>query len=380
MKKTLLMLLLTTAMIMIASCGSQDTEEVSSSESVESLSISLTPHMNDVTVEWAEDNKIDKYEIYRVDVTEDVLDTETDMTFELSSYEKIAEVSGEECSYVDESVQSDCYYAYLVKGYQKVDGKSRLVYSSGEYDDQYSCQCCGLSAPDLLNGGNGEFSTNSTECLYLYFQTYYGVEPTSVILYRKAEDEEEYQQIDFETVEEICEGSGEVRDTTVEPGVVYYYKIQTVVEYDGEEYRSKESDYVRIPAVNFKGKYAVSKKAVSRNLDKVIVELKSDKYNGELKISRSDYESEDEGDVVQIIAFRYDNESWMTLEDEDLVIPPGGIVYIKFGGEGIASANEIYLDSDNGSVGLDYDGPGTGYSIMRIDLDGKTAEVYQNFD
>ncbi len=379
MRKVLFVLLMIMTMIMIVSCGSRDSEEDSFSESVESLSISLTPHMNDITVEWKDDDKINKYVVYRVDVTEDVLDPERDMTFEISGYEKIAEVSDGKGSYIDTSVEPDHYYAYVVRAYQKVKEENRLVYISNEYDDQYMCQCCGLSAPDLLNGGNGEFSTNSKDCLYLYYQIYYGVEPTSVILYRRAEGEAEYQKIDFETVEEICEGSGEIKDTSVEPGVIYYYKIKTVRKEDGKEYNSKKSDYVRIPAVNFTGEYTVSKKPVSGDPDKVIVKLKSDRYNGKLTISQTD-DSGDEDNAAQVIAFSYDNELWNSLKDQDVVISPGDTVFLQFGGKEIASAHEIYLDSDNGSVRLDYDGPGAGYGIMSIDFDRKTAEVYQNFD
>lgn len=99
MKKTILTLLMMMTMLMMVACGSQDLEEDVSVESVETFSISLTPHMNDITVAWEEDNKISTYEIYRVDVTQDVLNPEKDMTYELSSYEKIAEVSGGDCVY-----------------------------------------------------------------------------------------------------------------------------------------------------------------------------------------------------------------------------------------------------------------------------------------
>ncbi|MCR5666442.1 MAG: hypothetical protein K6G01_06385 [Eubacterium sp.] len=380
MKKTILTLLMMMTMLMIVSCGSQDWEEDVSAESVETFSISLTPHMNDITVAWEEDNKISTYEIYRVDVTQDVLNPEKDMTYELSSYEKIAEVSGGEGSYTDENVKADHYYAYLVKAYQQVEEEKKLVYASNEDDGQYTCQCCGLSAPDLLNGGSGEFSTNSKDCLYLYYQCYYGVDPTDVILYRKAEGEEEYQKIDFETVEEICEGSGEIKDTSVEPGVIYYYKIKAVRQEDGQEYYSKKSDEVRIPAVNFKGEYTVSKQTISGYSDKVIVKLKSDRYNGELKIGQGDSALDDEDNAVEVTAFSCDNESWKTLKDQEVVISPGDTVYIQVEGEDIASADEIYLDSDKGAVRLEYDGPGVGYSILNIDFEGGIAQVYQNFD
>ncbi|SDB20450.1 hypothetical protein [Eubacterium oxidoreducens] len=377
MRKILLVLLMMMIMIMSVSCGSYDSEEGSFSESEKSFSISLTPHMNDITVEWNDDNKINKYVIYRVDVTEDVLEPEKDMTFDLSKYEKIAEVSSGKSSYVDKSVNPNHYYAYVVKAYQKVKEKNRLVYMSDVYEDQYMAQCCGLSAPDLLNGGYGEFSTNSKDGLYLYFQVYYGVEPTSVILYRRAEDEEEYQKIDFETIEEICEGSGEIKDSSVEPGVIYYYKIKTVRKDDGKEYYSKKSDYVRIPAVNWKGEYTVSKELVSADPDKVIIKLKSDKYNGRLTISQMEFDSDD---AVQIVAYSFDHEVWKSMKDQELVISPGDTVFLQFEGKEIADAQEIYLDSDNGAVCLNYDGPGAGIGIMSISFDSKTAEVYQNYD
>ncbi len=121
-------------MIIIVSCGSQNTEE----NSIKRLAIFLTPHMNDITVGWKSSNKISKYEIYRVDVTEDVLDPERDMSFELSAYEKIDEVFSGEDSYADKSVKPDHYYAYVVKAYQNVNEKNKLVYISDVYDDQLS--------------------------------------------------------------------------------------------------------------------------------------------------------------------------------------------------------------------------------------------------
>ncbi len=161
--------------------------------------------------------------------------------------------------------------------------------------------------------------------------------------------------------------------------MIYYYKIKTVKKEDGKRYCSKGSDYVRIPAVNFKGKYTVTRERSSEP-DKVIIKLKSDRYNGRLKISQTDFDSDDEDSAVQIIASSSDNESWKPIEDQDVVISPGETVFIQLAGKGIASEHEIYLDSDNGSVRLDYDGPGAGYGIMSIDLDKGIAEVYQNFD
>ena len=91
MKKILISaVLVILVMVMTVACGSRPDNPDSSAESVKSLSVFLTPHMNDITVEWENPGKINIFEIYRVDVTEDVLDPEKDMTFHIADYEKIA--------------------------------------------------------------------------------------------------------------------------------------------------------------------------------------------------------------------------------------------------------------------------------------------------
>ena len=158
------------------------------SERAKRLPISLKSNMKSISVKWKTKKNVKRYVIYRTDVTKAVTDQDYDRMYKMSDYKKIAKVSGTKKSYKDKKVKNNHYYAYVVNAYKKVKGKYKLAYTS--YDSDYYEYCCrGLGIPELLNGGDGENYTNSKSCVYLYHQTYCGVEPSSVVLYRKADGE-----------------------------------------------------------------------------------------------------------------------------------------------------------------------------------------------
>ena len=267
-----------------------------------------------------------------------------------------------------------------MNAYKKVKGKYKLAYTS--YDSDYYEYCCrGLGIPELLNGGDGENYTNNKSCVYLYHQTYCGVNPSSVVLYRKAKGESKYKKINYKTVEKIRNLAGTIKDTTVKPGTIYYYKIKTKKKYNGKTYYSKLSKAIRIPVVNVTGKYTVSAIPVPDNPDEIIIGFTSDKYNGVLTISQAKWTDGIENDICAL-EYSYDNVIWKSMTGKKAVIEPGKTAYIKFRGKGIADKDTFSFDEEcEGSyVSVAYDSPVFRYHIMTVDLVKNTAEVFPLYD
>ena len=351
-----------------------------SSKKVKRLPIRLKSNMKSISVIWKTKKNIKRYVIYRIDVTKDVTDQDYDRMYKMSDYKKIATVSGKKKSYEDKKVKNNHYYAYVVNAYKKVKGKYKLAYTSYNSESYEYC-CRRLGIPELLNGGDGENFSNSKSCVYLYHQTYCGVNPSSVVLYRKADGESKYKKINYKTVEKIQNLAGTIKDTTVKPGTIYYYKIKTKKKYNGKTYYSKLSKPLRIPVVNVTGKYTVSAIPVPDNPDEIIIGFTSDKYNGELTLSQSKWTDGTENDI-RALEYSYDNVIWKSMTGSKAVIEPGKKAYIKFGGKGIANRNRFSFDEEcEGSfVSVSYDSPVFRYHILTVNLAKNTAEVSPLYD
>ena len=357
-----------------------DKEASVASKKVKHLPIRLKSNMKSISVIWKTKKNVIRYVINRIDVTKAVTDQDYDHKYKINDYKKIAKVSGKKKSYKDKKIKNNHYYAYVVNAYKKVKGKYKLAYTS--YDSDYYEYCCrGLGIPELLNGGDGENYTNNKSCVYLYHQTYCGVNPSSVVLYRKAKGESKYKKINYKTVEKIRNLAGTIKDTTVKPGTIYYYKIKTKKKYNGKTYYSKLSKAIRIPVVNVTGKYTVSAIPVPDNPDEIIIGFTSDKYNGVLTISQAKWTDGIENDICAL-EYSYDNVIWKSMTGKKAVIEPGKTAYIKFRGKGIADKDTFSFDEEcEGSyVSVAYDSPVFRYHIMTVDLVKNTAEVFPLYD
>lgn len=378
--KKLTCLLMTVVMALTMTFGVTTDPVMAGSNTVKHLSVSLKSNMTSVSVKWKKKKNIKKYVIYRTDVTKDVLDPDKDYTYKMSKYKKIGTVSGRKKSFTDKKAKKNHYYAYVVKAYKKVKGKYKLAYTSYK-KDYYDYSCRGLGIPELLNGGTGEDYSNSISRIYLYHQSYSGTDPTSVILYRKAKGESEYKKVKFTTVEKIRNQAGMIKDTTVKPGKIYYYKIQTKKNYKGKSYYSKKSKTLRIPVVNVTGRFDVTAIPVSGDLNEIIVKFTSDKYNGTLTLSQPET-SEGEEDDIRALSYSYDNVIWESMTDNKAVLKPGKTIYIKFSGNGVAEENEFSFgeDCDDSLVSVSYDNPLFRPYVLYVDLAKNTAEAYPFYD
>lgn len=378
--KKIICLLIASIMVLTISFGAITDTVSASSKKVEHLSVSLKPNMESISVKWKKRKNIKKYVIYRIDVTKDVMDQEKDYSFKMSQYKKIGEVSGKKRYYKDKRAKENHYYAYVVKAYKRGSGKYKLAYTSYNRDCYDYC-CRGLGVPELLNEGSGEDYTNSVNCIYLYHHSYSGVDPTSVILYRKEKGESKYKTVNFKTVERSSNLAVVLKDTTVKPGKIYYYKIKTKKKYKGKNYYSKASNAIRIPAVNVIGKFNASGISVPDNPNEVIIKFTSDKYNGTLSVSQAKW-PEDSEEGIHALGYSYDNVIWESMTGRRAVIKPGKTVYIKFGGEGASGKKEFVFDEEGerAFVSVSYDSPVFRPYIMTVDLVNNTAEAHPFYD
>lgn len=378
--KKIICLFVTAVMTITIILGTATDTGMAASKTPKKLSISLKSNMTSITVKWKKKKNIKKYVIYRTDVTKDVLDQEKNYTYSMSQYKKIGTVSGKKKTFIDRKAKKDHYYAYVVKAYKKVKGKNKLAYTSYKRED-YDYSCRGLAVPDLLNGGDGENYTNSTKSIYLYHQSYTGVEPTSVILYRKAQGESKYKKIKFTTVEKIRNLAGTIKDTSVSPGKTYYYIIKTTKKYKGKKYYSKSSKAIRIPVVNVRGKFNVSAIPVSGNPNEIIVKFTSDRFNGTLTLSQSKWSGGTDKDI-RAIEYSYDNSTWKSMTGSNAVLEPNKTIYIKFSGDNISERQELYFDEEwEGSfVSVSYDSPVFRPYILNVNLTNGVAEAYPLYD
>ncbi len=367
-------------MTMSVTFGAAVETGMAKSTTAKRLTVSLKSNMTSISVKWKRKKNIKRYVIYRVDVTKDVLDYENDYSYHMSQYKKIGKVSGKTGSFTDRQVKKDHFYAYVVKAYKKVRGKYKLAYTSYN-KDYYDYACRGLGIPELLNGGDGENYSNSTGCIYLYHQSYSGVNPESVILYRRAKGESEYKKIKFKTVEKIRNLAGVIKDTTVSPGKIYYYKIKTKKTYKGKTYYSHISKSIRIPVVNVKGKFAVSAIPVSDITDEMVVKFTSDIHNGTLTLSQSEGSEGTEKDI-RALGYSYDNVTWESMADRNAVLESGKTIYIKFSGAGIAEKSELIFgeECEGSLVSVSYDSPVFRPYILHIDLENNYAEACPYYD
>ena len=351
-----------------------------------------------VTLEW-KNIEAERFVIYRTDVSE--IDPEDDPAPDRSDYEEIASVGGETTTFTDTDVEYGHTYAYYIDGYkERRIGGDRISATSFE-DRSMTYQTAGLARPDLFNDGYGEFHTNDSEAIYLYFQSYTGVAPTDAEVYRRALGKagEEETPGEFEKIPLKCpdgedfNGEGcSLMDDGITPGTVYEYKCRGVLEKDGKTYRSEWSETVRIPVVNFTGVFTCETKDGGEP-GNLTISLTSDKGNGTLFIAPDavatymekdvDYDSLSVDDYPTVILEEVseDGKNWRTAPEDGVTLQPGKTLWLRFTphkGPSPAGKTVISLGFSEGSV--KYDGPGSGESIMELDLKKGEGSVYLEWD
>lgn len=344
-----------------------------SQHKVKHIPLSIKPEMNSIELRWKKKTGVSGYMVYRKDVTKLLGKSETSV--KLKHYTKIARLSGTENSFTDRRVSPGHYYAYVIKAFSKENGKNKTLYSS-YISGALQYECPGLARPELLNGGNGEFYTNSLGGLYLYEQTTCGVEPTSVVVYRREKGEKNYTKIKVKRVEK--DSLGMMKDSSVKPGKTYYYRIRTLRKFRGKQVRSELSDTLRIPNVNFTGRYTVKAISSGSSGDELVLKIKGNKYNGTLKfLSPLVYDgSSDGGDDIRIKEVSKDNKTWKAFKAGKSSIKAGETLYVKLEGKHVNSLDAFTFDEGAAA----YDGSGAGYTAFSIDVKSGKGTACLNFD
>ena len=249
--------------------------------SLKSISYETKPSADAIRVDWSPNWGVRHYNIYRKDVTGSIY-TADHIAFE--EYDKVGSVSGIHTSFEDKKVESGRYYSYVVRGFSK----DKVICDSYN-GDAFQYECAGLAAPELGNDGYGENNENSPECIYLYVQIDGGMPAEGVQLYRRADSKGEFEKVDAEAAGG-GDGAGtytfEIEDTSVEPGKTYEYKVRSFAGAGEHQVVSEYSDSVTLSAVNFTGQYEISKMEMKPETSKLLLTIKSDPYNGTLKLDK----------------------------------------------------------------------------------------------
>lgn len=378
-----------------AMCFTIPAESVSAAASpgVKKLSYTMKPAIGSITVKWKK-KKVSYYLIYRTEFN--VKESWQIDPVPLGKYKKVKKVSGRKTSWKDKKVKKGHYYDYVIRGYKKSKGKTKLVYNSFR-PDSVNYQCAGLERPSVLNGGNGEFDTNSRDKLYLFVQRDCGVRPEGVTIYRKAAGASNYKKIKVKKVDKGRFNSGSTyRDSSVRPGTVYYYKARTWVKKNGKKKYSPYSPALKLSATNFKGKYTVQSVTSAGTVKEFVVKLTSDKYNGVLTLKggrgsegpvyTTKADGTDYGEQpLELISFSRDYKKWSGFAATGMKILAGQTVWLKFrfvNGSGHYSAgsgeySNIYMDFGK----VNYEGSaGPGSTELTMSLTDGTASAFSDYD
>ena len=360
--------------------------------------VTLKPSLTSVKVSWPAKKGAVRYKVYRSEVTF----TEDDPIYpKLQDYKKVAALKGKtKTSWTDKKVKKFTYYAYVVKAFNQKGKQIACTYQT----DDLSYACRGLGRPSLSNGGYGETYTNSRKKLHLYLsEDYYAASTKNAVavIYRKAEGEKKYKKI---ATVRMKNGFVEYMDKKVKTGVTYHYKARLIKKSGGKTYRSKKTNTVELPAVNFRAKYGVKclTPGGTYNGDTLEITLcisKAGKYDGKTLISPVDREwnlyhyipvknTEGYQYPFRFTAYSSNNSLWKPIPEKGIELPAKGNLYLKaelqkgendvirFGG--CSKGKESYIELEEPA--LTYQGPGVGYTMTVLDLSEETGSAYQEWD
>ena len=337
-KLMVLILAVVTAVSMVLVIPAESVSAAGSPK-VKVLKYKITPSMNSLKVSWKKQKNVSYYLIYKTEYN--VKDIYKIEPVPMSKFKKVKKVSGKKTSWTDKKVKKGRYYNYVIRGYKKSKGKTRMVCNSFKPTATYY-NCPGLQRPDIFDGGDGENYSNTRNKLYLYVQRTDGVRPDGVTIYRKAAGASKYKKIKAKKMEKGRFNIGSFyRDSSVKPGKTYSYKARTWVKKNGKKKYSPYSNVVTIPAVNHTGTYTVKAMTAAGTVKEFSVRMTSDKYNGILYLKGGAgtdgplYEASAAGKLydnqkVALVSWSKDNKTWLGIPSAGLQVKAGQTVYLKF--------------------------------------------------
>lgn len=322
-----------------------------------------------VKLSWKK-KSVSGYEIYRAGVSK---------SGKVGRYKRIATVSGKKVSYVDK-VSYKKTYLYKVKAYKKSGNKKTYKYE-GVSEEVYA----GVGETSW-----GEYMESdakvSTESIELIAGVTTGMKPTGYEIYRSVGP---FYGKRIAKVKAQKDGSLVYEDKNVVATMTYSYKIRAYKKVGSKTIYGKYSKPLKLSAVNFVGKYQVScftegnqkvKSLVvsitSEDAGNADMVIDGDFIHSELCYSYKKADAEEFESVNMVpVQYSYDNETWYSLKNKEIVLKAGKTVYLTFESE---DGSEFFCACDEVEVS-ELTGFAVGYNDLRsyldIDLKNKTAET-----
>lgn len=271
-------------------------------------------------------------------------------------FETLAVLPTSQTSYVDETVEAGKKYEYTImtncvdqETQQQMDPEHPSYWIEQDTIPVYTYMR-EIYFDSSYHGG-WKFSPDKISLIYLYRDdikidddAVYWLEDTGVEIFRGESrdtcvkyDEINYEDEDFDDYD--YDAMEEYRDTEVEYGKTYYYRIRGFAERDGKRYYGKLSEPVRLSAVKRRGEYNVKlltknteKTKVTKGTDTLRLVLKGkDEGNARLELSQVSMKylveyiySADNGTVdsmtLRLNRYRKKGGKWRTYQGERISI------------------------------------------------------------
>ncbi|MSS64111.1 fibronectin type III domain-containing protein [Velocimicrobium porci] len=323
-----------------------------------------------VTLHWKKQS-VAGYDIYRAKVGKNEA---------VGKYTYIASVSGSKTSY-STKVAYKQRYSYLIKGYQKKNGKK--VY---KYEGEAAAYIgVGSVVWDEYFPVDAQISTSA---ITLMFNVSEGICPDGFEVYRKTA-KTKYKKI--KTLKNTKKESYiKFIDKTVKARQTYTYRVRSYKKIYGQKVYSSYTNAESLSAVNSEGKYIVKSVSGEKNdPTSITISITSDKDNGVTKLEDlyyvADYEyqksKQDEVSSVEVIPIKYswNQKDWTELSGTDSISLKAGktlfITYSTFKKETIPDDIEDYETAQIVNLSGRYNGF---HAIIDMDLIAKTGKARIN--
>ena len=270
------------------------------------------------TVKLSWDKKsVDGYKIYRY------IGLDKNGTFK---YKLIATVSPYTTSYTDKKVKKNKYYLYRVVGYTNKNTKYKK-----KYIGEAGCYT-GLSSVSLDPDCKLDATPKKIKIRFgasVRINNHFSIIPDGIqILKKKNGKYVPYKKISYKEYQKNCV----FIDKNVKPGKKYSYKFRTYKKINGKMmYSSTKNSEASTYALNTIPKCKIQ--VVNGDSQELIVSLKNNEKYGDFKCNKyCDYyfddDVEDYGSEQEIIAYSFDNNTWIT-DFSTFQVKPGEKIYLK---------------------------------------------------
>lgn len=215
---------------------------------VDSMYFEATPKLDKVKLNWYTSKKVNKFAIYRADVTKLVKKGKYKLA--KKKYKKIKTLSKKKQKFTDKKVKVNHYYAYYINAYKKKKGKKKLVATS--FSKTFLEVCVGVDKPMLkLNSYEDEYDPE--KCIIFDIASGEGVKTSKFIVYRKGPGEKAFKKVNVE-IKPSSHGEGDTYwcfDKNVVAKKAYQYKAKAYIVKGGKKIISKFSDVLNQEAWEF---------------------------------------------------------------------------------------------------------------------------------